>query len=261
MRGLSQFLVCAILSGCHAEAVDHRALESLPVDGLVAPHAPPADLPKPVQKKAWTCDCALGPVDGSVSCLSASCDDGNTCTFDVCVDGQCMPQGARPVAWAGTACDDGDACTTADRCTEGGACVAQQWVCGPQSDRDAESPPPSAPEPTAAQADRVIATCKSPQTVAGALCAVWAMYPTSDGLAQVWGEPGEPLILTTDDVCFFNASEPVRFAALVETEQGPTWVSGANVAVTVGLQDVALKPYDVPFTDPDAWVPAPPFCP
>ncbi len=59
--------------------------------------------------------CASAPCK-AVSC-TGSCDDGNPCTSDSCVAGQCVH---APNAFA---CSDGDACTGGDQCARG-LCVA-----------------------------------------------------------------------------------------------------------------------------------------
>jgi hypothetical protein len=64
---------------------------------------------------------------------ASSCDDGNSCTADSCVDGSCV----NTAQANGSACDDGQECTTNDKCQSGsctgdpvtvnaivGACVA-----------------------------------------------------------------------------------------------------------------------------------------
>jgi hypothetical protein len=43
-----------------------------------------------------------------------SCDDGEECTSDACIDGECVN-----TALTGTACSDGNACTTGDHCQSG----------------------------------------------------------------------------------------------------------------------------------------------
>lgn len=50
----------------------------------------------------------------------SSCDDGNPCKVDVCVDGACTH---TPVA-AGTSCSDGNACNGTETCNASGACAA-----------------------------------------------------------------------------------------------------------------------------------------
>jgi hypothetical protein len=49
-----------------------------------------------------------------------TCDDGNGCTADACVDGACL---FTPIS-----CDDGDACT-ADRCDPAGGCMHEPVSC------------------------------------------------------------------------------------------------------------------------------------
>ncbi len=60
------------------------------------------------------CDDTL---DDCVTCLlDADCpDDGNDCTDETCVSGQCQ----HPSVVDGTGCDDGLFCTTTDTCTAG----------------------------------------------------------------------------------------------------------------------------------------------
>jgi hypothetical protein len=55
-------------------------------------------------------------------CAGVTCDDGNPCTDDACVDGAC--QFVDNTA----SCDDGNACTTLDTCS-GGACHGAAVAC------------------------------------------------------------------------------------------------------------------------------------
>ncbi len=52
------------------------------------------------------------------------CDDGNPCTDDTCVGGECV---FTPVK--GRSCDDGNACTENDACDTTGACVGTPVSC------------------------------------------------------------------------------------------------------------------------------------
>ncbi len=71
-------------------------------------------------------DCASGKCDEEkhicIECGSDDeCDDGNPCTKETCVEGQC----ASVPATGEIACSDGDPCTLGDTCVEG-ACVPGQ---------------------------------------------------------------------------------------------------------------------------------------
>lgn len=67
-----------------------------------------------------------GPVwSFTTTCTNNSeCDDGNSCTDDICDDGACIH-----INHTG-ACDDGDACTTDDTCADG-ACAGTPVTCPP----------------------------------------------------------------------------------------------------------------------------------
>ena len=63
-------------------------------------------------------------IPGCASCLNdAACDDGVPCTADVCDAGQCRNDPA-----SGPPCDDGDACTTGDAC-QAGVCGGTALSC------------------------------------------------------------------------------------------------------------------------------------
>jgi len=61
--------------------------------------------------------CTTGDACHEGVCMGAGgCDDGDSCTTDACVAGDCVN---TPVV-EGTPCDDGDLCTHGDTCTTGG---------------------------------------------------------------------------------------------------------------------------------------------
>ena len=63
----------------------------------------------------------LTPPSAWSQCVPANCDDGNPCTSDACVLGNCRH-------FVGLVCDDGNLCTT-DTCQPGtGACSHQVVV-------------------------------------------------------------------------------------------------------------------------------------
>lgn len=67
-------------------------------------------------------DAGMGDA-GAPSCATG-CDDGNPCTQDLCVGGECTHS-------AGSGgCDDGDPCTHSDRC-EAGRCAGTGYSCSP----------------------------------------------------------------------------------------------------------------------------------
>ncbi len=58
--------------------------------------------------------CQHVPLAGCATCTEdKTCDDGNICTYDFCLTGQCKWPGAT------LGCDDGSACTVGDACAEG----------------------------------------------------------------------------------------------------------------------------------------------
>jgi hypothetical protein len=66
------------------------------------------------------------------SCCDADrpCDDGDACTTDACVDGECRFERRADCCLRDVDCDDGDPCTT-ERCdgdNNGGVCVAESIV-------------------------------------------------------------------------------------------------------------------------------------
>ncbi len=83
-------------------------------------------------KAAPKCDdgnsCTLDLCVSGKGCThEALCDDGNPCTTDLCaVDGSCDTTPASD----GTSCDDGLTCTTGDTC-QSGSCVPAATACGP----------------------------------------------------------------------------------------------------------------------------------
>ncbi len=68
--------------------------------------------------------CAKGGVCKVLGCTlgdDSTCDDGNSCTIDACVD----KEGCTHTPAAGvTDCEDGDACTLGESCDANGVCVA-----------------------------------------------------------------------------------------------------------------------------------------
>jgi hypothetical protein len=63
------------------------------------------------------------------------CDDGNTCTTDVCVekDKRCRHDGLNGCCETDADCADADACTTNERC-EAGQCKSDPLVCQPTTE-------------------------------------------------------------------------------------------------------------------------------
>jgi hypothetical protein len=86
---------------------------------------------------------------------NVSCDDGNACTTDSCVDAQC----ARPPVPNGTACSDGNACTRTDSC-QGGACVGTNPVVCSASDQCH----------VAGVCNKATAVCSNPTSAEGTTC-------------------------------------------------------------------------------------------
>ena len=79
--------------------------------------------------------CTLGSRCLTGLCVAAqvtTCDDGNPCTTDGCLDDGACDFAAVATA---TACDDGDACTAADACL-GGACEGGANTCACKSAAD-----------------------------------------------------------------------------------------------------------------------------
>ena len=70
--------------------------------------------------------CAKGGVCKVLGCTvgkDQTCDDGNSCTVDTCVDKEgCQHKPAAGI----TDCEDGDACTLGESCDAAGACVASK---------------------------------------------------------------------------------------------------------------------------------------
>jgi len=70
-------------------------------------------------------DSADDPADcAPLNALVGACDDGDACTDDSCVDGECLNVSLE----VGAGCDDGDPCTLGDTC-EGGFCLGTPLVC------------------------------------------------------------------------------------------------------------------------------------
>jgi hypothetical protein len=70
-----------------------------------------------------------GLTDGQdADCVSCGtvCDDGNPCTYDVCIQGD---QCAYPAKPAGDSCDDGLFCTRTETCDGQGACLPAGQAC------------------------------------------------------------------------------------------------------------------------------------
>jgi len=83
----------------------------------------------PICSDGWDNDCdTYSDMDdsGCMECFGhADCADGNPCTTDLCVTGECQN---NPVT-NGTACDDGDECTQTDTCQNGTCTGADPVVC------------------------------------------------------------------------------------------------------------------------------------
>ena len=72
--------------------------------------------------------CFLGFVSGgatsSCSAEGEVCDlDGNTCTYDLCVDSGTLVCTYQSYYGVSELCDDGDSCTNDDHCDGSGKCV------------------------------------------------------------------------------------------------------------------------------------------
>ena len=68
--------------------------------------------------------------DCSLCSSDADCDDGNSCTRDSCISGQCSND---PAPLEGTTCDDGLYCTEPDACTAG-TCTGPERDCSALDD-------------------------------------------------------------------------------------------------------------------------------
>lgn len=153
-------ITCAASDGCHVAGVCN------PSTGTCS---------NPVRPNGTACDdgiaCTTGDTCTAGACAGTleTCEDGNDCTTDVCLNGFCYHTDHTDP------CDDGDACTTTDRCA-GGACVG-----GPALDCDdgnactTESCVPATgcdhtPVPACACDAPACETCRAECTSAGTAC-------------------------------------------------------------------------------------------
>ncbi len=75
---------------------------------------------------AWSQNGTCSGTTCTLAGTPGSCDDGNTCTNDVCYVGTSdSPGGCSHVGKFGVSCDDGNVCTVNDACMEGGVCIGQ----------------------------------------------------------------------------------------------------------------------------------------
>ncbi len=70
--------------------------------------------------QAWLDD--LGLAGECTLLCDETCDDGNSCTADTCIEGLCVTEPVAGCCQSEAACEDGDPCT-ADACATGGGCV------------------------------------------------------------------------------------------------------------------------------------------
>jgi hypothetical protein len=120
---------------------------------------------------------------GPSACLQ-SCDDGNPCTVDSCLVGEC----AHPSSAPGTSCSDSNACNGAETCDGKGSCQAGTPITCPVPDQCH----------TAGVCDRATGLCSNPEQTDGTTCndanpctktdvcshgvCAGTVYPCDDGL-------------------------------------------------------------------------------
>jgi hypothetical protein len=117
---------------------------------------------------------------------NASCDEGNSCTNDVCQDARCV----RTNAPNGTACSDSNGCTQTDTC-QAGACVGgNPVVCAPSDQCHA-----------AGTCNPATGTCSNPARPDGTACGDGNACTQTDTCQAGTCVGGNPVVCTASDQC------------------------------------------------------------